>query len=404
MAWAWSQPGQMPLMRSNQAEQQKYARELEARPEHAQAKLALEAFLARYTAEPDAAAKWAMLDQHEEEDQETFSYTFTEAHLAWLREQRKLLLEQLPAHHIGKLLHQLNQASPGTPEAPAILLAVIDQLDGGAGGNVANLDQDRLAVLIQAYRRLVNEGQAQRLETRKPALDALWFTLETPDHPLNEQRPALASLRAHMAYAVGQFGEAETWMGRYQAASAPEDQQAGLTHAWFLLDIGRLEQALALAKPAIESSQTDKASAMFAQSWQTVAGWAEMGLGHPQQADAYFQAVLENRAQRLAASRDSLPWWLRWLTWGSEQKFKQQRGIDPQTLDHLAALDAYDPAQAAQLRAEWAKPEALATQRILASHSFSTADGWGKARAAAHEQLLKSLALQSKDTAVRLKP
>jgi Zn-dependent protease/tetratricopeptide (TPR) repeat protein len=403
VAWAWSQPGQMPLMRSNQAEQQEYAKQNEARPERARAKQAQEAFLARYAAEPDAAAKWAMLDKHEEEDQEEFAYAFTEAHLAWLREQRARLLEQLPEDHIGKILHRLNQAKPGTPEAPAILLAVIDQLDGGTGSKAATLDEDRFGILIQAYRRLVNEAQPQSLEARKPALDALWASLETPDHPLAEQKPALAALRAHMAFAAGQFSEAETWMDRYQAASAPQDQQAGLTHAWFLLDIGRFEQALALAKPAIESSQTDKSSGMITPSWQTVAGWAEMGLGHPQQADAYFQAVLENRAQRMSASRDSLPWWLRWLTWGADQKFKQQRRIDPQTLDHLTALDAYDPTQAAQLRAEWANPEALATQRILASNSFSTADGWGKVRAAAHEKVLKTLELQAKDSAARLK-
>lgn len=398
LTWTWTQPGQQPLMRITQAEQQAIARRLEERPERVKAKRAKDAFLARYAAQDSAAAKWVMLDRHEDDNLD-----FGQAHRDWIGQQRAALIGQLPANHPGKLQYQLEQAQSGTAGAADSLLAVAAELSG----NAANLDEKRFVLLLQAYRRLAEEAP-ERLEAQKATLETLWTVSASPGHLLAGQRAALAHIQAHRAFAAGQIDEAETWMERYQthfASKANNDTAtdfAALTQAWFLLDIGRPDQVLALASHAIETAKPDDPFRL--NKWRTLAGWAEMGRGRPREADAYFQAVLGSRIARLNETRDQMPWWQRLLFWRSDAMLLQkiQRRIDAQMLDHLAALERYNPAEAARLLAELAKGAEQARQRP--PYIDSTTDGWGKAREEAHGKLLTALNLPAQEPAIHLNP
>jgi Tfp pilus assembly protein PilF len=181
--------------------------------------------------------------------------------LAWMNRQRSQLIAQLPDGHIGALQYRLNLAKPGQPETLPTLLDIIDRL---GGERAANLDRERFAILLEAYRRLADEAPPERLQAPKAALDDLWNATETAQHPFAEQRRELAYIRARMAFACGQNDEADVWMQRYQSAIGPQDPFAALKRGWFLLDIGRPAEALALAKESLAQAGTLTAPAGLA--------------------------------------------------------------------------------------------------------------------------------------------
>lgn len=381
LVWSW-QHESMPLLRQTEAERQEIARQQETRPAKLKGKRIREEFQARYQAESDPVAKWAMLDRQEQEGPEAF---LDDGYLDWDMQQRELLIGLLPADHAGRLRHELNQAAVGKEGTVETLLSIIARLGGDKAGQAANLDEERLDLLLDACRRLAQEAPPDRLGAAQAALDGLWAATAPPGHPLAGQRATLAQIRAHIAFSGGQFGEAETWMERYRAEAGAKNKQAALAQGWFLLDIGRPDQALALAAQNLgPHSQQDYAL----RQWQTLAGWAEMGLGHPREADAHFQAVLDTQSSRLAAGRDREPWWLRLLGQASSM-FWERQWIGAPTLDHLAALEGYDHAAAARLSADLRKRVARRDGRPPAINSGF--DGWGKAREEAHAKLLQAL-------------
>lgn len=376
VVWAWQQPGQRPLLRVMQAEAQELAKRRAASPERVQIDKAAAAFVDRYEAESDPETKWTLLERH---DRDTDA--FDESHWAWIDAQRSELIAQLPYDHVGALRHRLNLARPGQPESLQALSDIAERL--GAGG-AAKLDRQRFAILLEVYRRLADEAPPERLQTPKAGLDALWSGME--DEKSADRRRELAYIRARMAFAAGQREEAETWMRRYRSAIGPEDPFAALKLGWFRLDIDRPADALALAQRFLTQADTPKS---LLREWRALAGWAEMAQGHAREADAYFRANLDEHAARLAAAREQEPWWSRWLgkigwlAW-------EQDPIAGRELNHLAALDAYDPEQAAVLRQELKRR--LNWRSVTAPTVQAGYDGWGKSAQATYRRLLQELA------------
>jgi len=385
MVWIWLQPEPQPLQRKTLAEQQESAQQRETLPEQVALKKAQEAFLARYQAEGDPAARWAMLDEHEDEDEEMFD----ESHWEWLTQQRAELLKLLPADHPGKLRHQLAQAMPGTAGSSEALLAVIAQLGGDNPDLAAKLDRARFDVLMEAYQRLAMEAPQGQWDKAKAALEGLWQSLATPGQPYAEYRATIASILGRMAFSAGKTQDAETWMARYHAENAAEGGLASLGYGWFLLDAGHPDQALALATQAIGKAGPQDP---FLPQWHTLAGWAEMGQAHPREADTYFQAVLDQYAARLSKGFEGQPWWQGLLGRLASSALSLRR-VNAPTLDHLAALEGYDPEAASKLSAEVAGN--LARLGGTPPAINSRYDGWGQLREAAHGKLLQTLGAAS---------
>lgn len=393
--WSVSQSTSLPLMRTTATELVAIdARVAEAaakrveRPEDPQARKAQGAWVARFEAEPDPAGKWTILEEYEAKAGEDFEGDA--AYFEWLEEQRRILTERLPEDHPGRLQRRLDQAAPGTAAAAEVVPAVIAILGGNDVTVAAALDERRFALLIEAYGRLAQES-ASTAAVYAGTIEALWSTLQGSDSAHGEHRPELARILARVAFAAGRVEEAEGWMRRYRddprAAGEPLAFQAELEYAWFLVDARRHEQALAAAGAVL--AQPDLPGHRGAQ-WATLAGWAEMGRGRPREADARFQQAQAMRMARIDEVRGDLPWWLRLLSyWGDTNRPAMGR-IDVQTLDHLAALQEYQPQEAARLLAELAG-QRPAGRPSIAAPVTSTYAGWGQQREQAHQRLLKAL-------------
>lgn len=363
-----AQPGITPLMQTAATEQRPAARQ-DDDPEE---RLAQAAFVKTYEAQTDPQTRWEMLDRYDHDALEERG--FHSGREAWLERQRTLVLEQLPDDHPGKLARLLATAPPGTPAAVDNQLAIIALLAGQA----PTLDRDRFEMLVDAYRRLAEDASAETAANHFGDIAGLWDTLASPGHPLADLRPELAPILARIALAGNQVDEADTWMNRYRESVSPR-QRANLAYGWFLIDAGRADRAGALARDVLADAALPD---HLRNPWLTLAGWVEMAGGNPRQADVHFQAILAEQAARLDKADQELPWWLRLL---ATSRRSSQRRANTATLDHLAALEGYDPPAAARLTAELAGGAVPPTSRI------STVYGWGKARAAAHHRLLQSL-------------
>lgn len=380
MIWAGQQPERQPLLRQTAAEQARSVA-CEATQQQPQARQAAEALMARYAAEADPEAKWVMLDRYEEEAEWPFD-GFPDG---WLEQQRAVLAGQLPADHPGVLMDRLLRTTPNTPEAVSVPSAIIALL---GGDQAPGLDSTRFFVLREAYRQLAAEAPLDRLEEAKSSLDTLWSATSAAP-ALADERPDLAYIRARMAVATGQIDDAAAWMERYRSEADPEDGWAALLHAWFLLDADRPAAALSAATDALRGSDLLDYQR---QQWQTLAGWTEMALGRPREADAYFQAVLHSRHSRLSGGREGVPWWRRWLDRLSIALWARHQ-INAPMLDHLAALEGYDPPAAANLKAEL--KEVLARRGNRPLHISYRVNDWGNAREAAGKRLLRELGAET---------
>ena len=387
VVWLWQQPDSIPLMHTTAIEKLSAERIRHEDPNFVQAEAAMTRFTARYETQTDPGLKWTMLDEYEQGMEENEDYA--PEHIAWIRQQRTTLLEQLPPSHPARIEQQLWAIQHGAPGATDTIQSLIAQLRSEAPHHAAQMDEERLSLLLAAYRRLTEEAPPDVLDAQSADLDRLWTTLESAEPALVAQRPYVASLRAHMAFQAGHASDAETWMDRYRNASSANDQFAEVAYAWFLLDTGQHDRVLAMAQNAVVQEDV---SDFTRTRWQTLAGWAEMGKGRPREADTHFQSVLNERATRMQRALDELPWWARLLSPGPDLTHR----LDPATLDHLAALELYDPQQAGQLLAELRQPETGESQRP-AAFGESTVDGWGRVRQAAHTKILASLGLGSEN-------
>jgi Zn-dependent protease len=372
--FGWRHPA--PIMSSTKAEQseidQKYS---------VAAKAAQDAFVTRYTAEHDPVKKWAMLDQQEEDDIEPIDST-------WQNQQRVMLLDQLPNDHEGKLRYQLNES----PKVEANLLNIINQLTLNNTRQGIDLDEGKFALLVDVYGLLVQEGSVDVIALHAPMVEKLWLTLNSTNHVYRDYRSQLALISAHIASRQGEIETAKTWMTRYQETGG---ERAHYISAWFLLDIGHAEQALDLAKQALALPLPPNTNAFTQRNartqWQTLAGWAEMALGHPQLADSYFQAVLAQREQQRKANRQDQPWWIRLLARSMESNTLKHKWLNEEVLDHVVALHATNPSAARDLF------NSLNKQRL--PYLDGTVEGWGKARAVAFKQILIQFNIPEKNGA-----
>jgi len=236
VASLWGSPEALPLMRTTAEERQLAEQQHGTSPESIQAKAALDEFAEHYRAQTGAEAKWTMLDRREQEMVENDDYE--PQTMQWIMQQRTALIEQLPPNHPARLKYQLEMVKHGAPDATQVILAVIGELTAHGTKPVAELEEERLLLLLNAYRRLIGETPPHILEAQATTLDALWTALESPNHTLVAQRPFVTSLQAHMAYRAGHLDEAETWMKRgcdpYREhwCLDQEDGRSGCPGAW----------------------------------------------------------------------------------------------------------------------------------------------------------------------------
>ncbi len=332
-------------------------------------KIAEDTFVTSYNAEHDPSAKWLLLDQYEDETEQYDS--------PWLNQQRAALVKQLPSDHAGKLRYLFDRADDNNGNGVANHLQIINTLTANGTRSALDLNKDQFELFVSTYDQLAQEAAIDVLDHHLPKVAELWTELGSSKSVYQPYRPQFASICAHMAFTTGNVDKAQTWMLRYQEGGDPEAHYA---MGWFLLDSGHAEQALASAKQVLATPSEP----IEQTRWQTLAGWAEMSLGHPQQADNYFQAVLDQRVQLRQKSLQQQSWWIRLFAKSMEMKTQSNRWLDAQTLDHLIALEKYDATAAQNLIAT------LSKQRP--SYLNSTVDGWGKARATAHANMLKTLA------------
>ncbi len=389
VVWSLQHGGEVPLLRTSQAEQQQLDREAAASPEAIAAQQARDEFMVRYNGEVDPSAKWAMLDQASNEDVDVEEAAPADLDPAWVKAQRAELAMQLPPEHPGRLRHILDVADTPGPEAAAAVQGVIAQLTENDPQKAAELDPGLFRLLLDAYAQLARVGTPEVLAGQAGMLDALWAGLDAPGNPNAAAKAELASVRARMAYAAGRQDDAAAWMERYVAAAGADDPGAALAQGWFLLDIGRHDEALNLATSAIGEAKPGAAASQRS-GWETLAGWAEMARGRTREADGYFRAVLDETAMREQAIGDRLPWWLRWGYKAAGLMAPGELRVNGPTLDHLAALNGYDPEQGARVMADLTKSVRPGARQAALSEPVSP-DGWGKARAAAHGRLLKAI-------------
>ena len=389
IVWSLQQPESQPLMRQTAAEQKEIEKQAANPPESAESKTAREEFMARYDAETDPAAKWTMLETDDEDESLNFVLD-----PAWVDQQHTALMDQLPPDHTGKLWYLLEKTNSSDPRTAEIILSVISRITSGDARQIAELDEDHYALLMNAYQKLAKAAAPDVLAGQTATLDALWAGMETPDKPNAAHKSQLASIRARIAFKAGRFDDAETWMDRYVASSGVESKYATFYQGWFMLDIGQPDRALVLATNAIGKSTQPNP---FHTNWQTLAGWAEMARGHPREADAYFQAALDGQAALRKKGRDTLPWWLRLMT--TEIGANSSLPINAQSLDHLAALEGYAPEEAGRVRAILGKKATPEWIKNVAPYFNSTFDGWGQARETAHAKIIKALEFSQKNTA-----
>lgn len=382
LIWSWVQPQPAPLMRLTAQEKLQVEKTLAESPRNQDRQAANNEFVARYSALTDSEAKWAMLEDRRTDP----DMSFDPAHVAWMDSQHAILVTQLPPEHPARIWQRLDQTPPGSPPAPHTLLAMLTQLTEGETLSPAELDDERYALFLHIQRRLAEEVPAELSEKRLAALDELWVALDSPDHPHAMRRQPLAVMRAHQAFSVGRIDEADSWMKRYLALNGSNGEIAGLTYAWFLIDAGRNEQALVLARNKLDQPEQGKSQ------WQAVAGWAELGLGRHREADTWFQAAQSESKARQKEMTDGLPWWMRILTLSSQSWGATQMRANAAALDHLAALQGYDPVEAERLNNELGKTS-TAPDGIRRKMPFTNGEheGWGKVRTARHKTLLIGL-------------
>lgn len=387
IAWHMRQPESAPLSQLTQVEQQEVQKRRDQIPEDPEALAARHEFMARFEAETHPETRWTMLDGYLHEEETEFVID-----PAWLEQQKTELLARLPEDHPGRLRHELEDAENDPAKMTDTLLSAIARLTGTRKAD--DLDAERFKLLVELYDWLVQmPGDGAR--SQAGAIETLWASLGTPNHPYAGHRAALAATRARIAFAASDNDGAALWMARFVADADPEaEDEPALAQGWFWLDIGRHDQALALATQHLATALSPD---VLNARWRTLAGWAEMGLGHPREADNYFQAVLNDRAARWKANQQQVPWWIRGLNWFAAEDASPRRQIDSYTLDHLAALEAYDSPEAQRLATELA--DLVAGQR---KHPFiqSKFDGWGQAREAAHDKWLAVWFPQDRTTSV----
>lgn len=387
-AWLVQQPQKPPLLRPVPYPQTA-AGKAELAKEKRVVAAARDRFLARYRAAHDPRKKWAMLDDAEDPDISEF-----DPDPAWLKRQRAALLPQLPVDHPARLWPQLRAAAKAESraQARARILAVIRRLDHGDGARIATLDAGRFRVLRAAWRMLARWASPQTLVAQNALLETAWRNMSARDAAWrkreNWRRSALASSAAHLAFAAGDTARARQWMARRACCYPEGDAMRAPDQGWFLLDIGQPDAAHALALQALNAPGVDS---YWRDAWLSVAGWAEMADHRPRAADAYFSRAArapQTRVPRHDLRHFNVATWLIGVIRG--QPGKKQRPITNAMLDHLAALQAYDPAGAARYRATLAGRMDARWRKFVAPYLVGPvdSDGWGRLRTDTLEKLL----------------
>ena len=380
-AWLVQQPGQAPIMRQLNARQSEAVAQTKEQEEQ-QARAQREKFMAAYNASNDPQEKWAMLDAQDDEDALP-----VDLDRQWVEQQRDDLLPRLPADHPARLQPLLNQAMAGDSHATELILSVIAQLTQGDGRTIADLDTARFYTLMSAFHDLEKKALSETLPEQNALLESAWVRMENLSRDQgwrkreNWRQPMLASTAAHLAFAAGNPARAEMWMARNASHDGKDDLFPALNQAWFQLDLGHANLALEQAARAIN---TPGMQGYLRDEWLALAGWAEMSRDHPREADAYFVQALHSReAKPEDAKKDfNVVVWLLGIIQGSKPQLRKD--TNGAMLNHLAALEGYDPQQAARFRAELADKITPEWKKYIAPYLLQNlnAGGWGQQRGA----------------------
>ncbi len=392
--WSWFDDREFPLLQPTAVEQQRAAQEKQERQQQRRAELALdpeyqammvkwEAFQGLYQQQSDPAVRWQMLEKVlEEEDFYYYDDDEESARQTWLEQQYAAVTQQLPADHPARIEEQIYAIDDREPTAETQLTTVIDLLTRSGGRPLADLDDQQQALLVSAYVQLSRVAPTTMARHRAD-LDALWAALQPP-RPV-EARMNLAQLRAHIAFQADQLAEAEQWMERFRAHSDEEmEEWAATTYGWYLIESGQAARAAELANNGLNQGDetNDRLRQHTQRRWLELAGWAAMVQGDPRAADSYFQQVQTQQQERLDHALEEQPYWLQLISAVNRPATR----LNAATLDHLAALQQYDPPQAQEL-SNTLQPEGNEPRPYLANYP----EYWGTVRAETHARLLTEL-------------
>ena len=383
------QPGKAPIMRQAQAVPDEARQQAGAKREEKQRALR-EEFKVRYAASGDAQEKWAMLDDAEDEDASPLDLDES-----WVAQERRGLLPRLPADHPARLEPLLEQARSGGPNAAELVLSVIAQLTQASGARIVNMDDGRFFTLARALDALQEHAAPAALVAQDALLEAGWAQMQGPARDdagrarLAWRKPMLAATAAHLAFAVGDPARAETWMARKASCDSSSNPYSGLDQAWFQLDLGHADQAQERAARAINAPGVQDYAR---DEWLALAGWVEMSRGRARAADVYFLQALHDRDSRQNGTEDryNVITWLLGVIQG-RQAPRGAAAVNGAMLDHLAALQGYDPREAARYRAELAgrmTPEWKQYFVPYLMHNLKFG-GWGRLRSATIAKMLE---------------
>lgn len=372
----WLQPQRPPLLQATVAEQRSALDRIAETPESIQADAAHMAFVSRYEAEADPSRQWEMLERHEEQSNNDSEISVV--HWQWFQQQRTVVFEKLPASHPEKLAAELGGIPVGDGDA---LLSLIRRLSGHDASIALTLEPRSFNLLLEAWIRLARECPREIAMAEKPFVERIYDqTSNSTSRDIDaEHHSNVTRVLARMAIATGDSNGAVQLMRSLE----PENKTRSLEYGWFLIDAGLPETALELADKTIQSAPPSGTI-----HWQTLAGWAYMRMGDARAADHRFLAVANERAERLRQNSEALPWWLSVVDKIANRTAQAETRVFPDTLDHIAALERYDPSAAAELKRSYSK----------SNTSAPAATGvnlyWGDARRAAHRRLVAELSHQ----------
>ena len=269
------------------------------------------------------------------------------------------------------------------------MLEVIARLSSGDGRKIAGLDEERFFTLNAAWTELEKHAAPPVLAEQDALLQSAWAHLAS--QPGTYQR-VMAGTAAHLAVAAGDMARAEDWMARKARVEGATNEQPLVEQAWFQLDIGHAGRAQemaaqALSRPGVRGHERDK--------WLTLAGWVEMSQGRPREADRYFMQALGQKPEKRSGAKDefNVAVWLLGVIQGQPPVQPSFPDLSGARLDHLAALQLYDPQQAARDLAELNADISPQWKKIISGMSGKNyaSGGWDRQREAAIGKVLHDL-------------
>lgn len=323
------------------------------------------AFIVRFDEESDLNKKWRMLEAHSDALQaEKKRGAVDDEHSEWIEREKETLLAQLPEDHPAKVIQRAYSAiaAASSPlgildeEQVSTLAASVEELmQKNLARGVGQADFASLSALEAVANLMIGDGVSTQRGEHLPAFETLHQVCVTR-HDLELSFRLATCATASVAYfQCGKTEETAAVMKEYAAitlaeASAAEPpgaygepnlrDSALLNYGWYLFEIGRQQDVLALVKKNGGAASTARAK------WLQLAGWADIALRQYSDAEEQFKQALDIEDAKLYPLQGSLPRAVRNRLLGTPAF---QRPVTPLVVDLYIAQSKTNPPEAAKI-------------------------------------------------------